>query len=429
LGTFRFEKDGAGYVLVSNAGSKGFVVIDAVQFIPEGTVEGSGKVAGDSGSALEKAKQEMAAMNSRMKALEKVAPARSVAMVVGESSEIADTEIRVRGVAKQKGARVPRGFMQVAMKPGTQPAIKDGTSGRLDFAEWLTSDTNPLTARVLVNRVWAWVFGAGIVPTTENFGTTGEAPSHPELLDDLALRFVEQGWNLKRLVREMVVSRAWRQASAEPLEADSQNRLWSRQNRRRLDADQIRDSLLAVSGRLNPAFLGPNINGAREINANDSGSQNIEYNYVFADNRRSVYTPAFRNKRHEVFEVFDFGDINNPIGVRENSTVAPQALFFLNSAFVGEQALALGERFAAMDGDVREVVEKMVLTVLGRTASEDEMTILMRLAGEAPLLAASAEEGRGLPVRSGLESGEPLGKRLGRVAHALFASVDFRYLK
>jgi hypothetical protein len=429
LGTFRFEKDGAGYVLVSNAGSKGFVVIDAVQFIPEGTVEGSGKVAGDSGSALEKAKQEMAAMNSRMKALEKVAPARSVAMVVGESSEIADTEIRVRGVAKQKGARVPRGFMQVAMKPGTQPAIKDGTSGRLDFAEWLTSDTNPLTARVLVNRVWAWVFGAGIVPTTENFGTTGEAPSHPELLDDLALRFVEQGWNLKRLVREMVVSRAWRQASAEPLEADSQNRLWSRQNRRRLDADQIRDSLLAVSGQLNPAFLGPNINGAREINANDSGSQNIEYNYIFADNRRSVYTPAFRNKRHEVFEVFDFGDINNPIGVRENSTVAPQALFFLNSAFVGEQALALGERFAAMDGDVREVVEKMVLTVLGRTASEDEMTILMRLAGEAPLLAASAEEGRGLSVRAGLESGEPLGKRLGRVAHALFASVDFRYLK
>jgi hypothetical protein len=240
---------------------------------------------------------------------------------------------------------------------------------------------------------------------------------------------VEQGWNLKRLVREMVVSRAWRQASAEPLEADSQNRLWSRQNRRRLDADQIRDSLLAVSGQLNPAFLGPNINGAREINANDSGSQNIEYNYIFADNRRSVYTPAFRNKRHEVFEVFDFGDINNPIGVRENSTVAPQALFFLNSAFVGEQAMALGERFAAMDGDVREVVEKMVLTVLGRTASEDEMTILMRLAGEAPLSAVGAEEGRGLPVRAGLERGEPLGKRLGRVAHALFASVDFRYLK
>jgi hypothetical protein len=104
-------------------------------------------------------------------------------------------------------------------------------------------------------------------------------------------------------------------------------------------------------------------------------------------------------------------------------------LFFLNSAFVGEQAMALGERFSAMDGDVREVVEKMVLTVLGRTASEDEMTILMRLAGEAPLLPESAEEGRGVPVRAGLERGEPLGKRLGRVAHALFASVDFRYLK
>jgi hypothetical protein len=277
--------------------------------------------------------------------------------------------------------------------------------------------------------VWAWVFGAGIVPTTENFGTTGEAPSHPELLDDLTLRFLEQGWSLKRLVREMVISRTWRQASAEPLETDPQNRLWSRQNRRRLDADQIRDSLLAVSGRLNPAFLGPNINGAREINANDSGSQNIEYNYTFSDQRRSVYTPAFRNKRHEVFEVFDFGDINNPIGVRENSTVAPQALFFLNSAFVGEQALALGERFAAMDGDVRELVEKMVLTVLGRTASDEEMTILMRLTAEAPLPAAASEEGRKMGARNGFERGEPLGNRLGRVAHALFASVDFRYLK
>jgi hypothetical protein len=429
LGTFRFEKDGAGYVMVSNAGSKGFVVIDAVQFIPEGTVEAGGKVAGGSSNALEKVKQEMAAMNNRMKALEKVAPARSVAMAVGESTEIGDTEIRVRGVAKQKGARVPRGFMQVAMKPGERSVIREGTSGRLDFAEWLTSDANPLTARVLVNRVWAWVFGAGIVPTTENFGTTGEAPSHPELLDDLTIRFVEQGWSLKRLVREMVVSRAWRQASAEPLESDPQNRLWSRQNRRRLDADQIRDSLLAASGQLNPAFLGPNINGAREINANDSGSQNIEYNYAFTDNRRSVYTPAFRNKRHEVFEVFDFGDINNPIGVRENSTVAPQALFFLNSAFVGEQAMALGERFAAMDGDVREVVEKMVLSVLGRPALAEEMSLLMGLAGERRLPAAAAEEGRARVTRATLEPAEPLAQRLGRVAHALFASVDFRYLK
>ncbi len=434
LGTFRFEKDGAGYVLVSNAGSKGFVVVDAVQFIPEGASDVAAReVAGSAGGAgagsLENAKKEMAAMNGRMKALEKAAPARSMAMVVGESGEIGDTEIRVRGVAKQKGARVPRGFMQVAMKPEVRPTIREGTSGRLDFAAWLTADDNPLTARVLVNRVWAWVFGSGLVLTTENFGTTGEAPSHPELLDDLTVRFIEQGWSLKRLVREMVVSRAWRQATAEPLESDPQNRLWSRQNRRRLDADQIRDGLLAVSGRLDPAYLGPNINGAREINANDSGSQNIEYNYAFTDNRRSVYTPAFRNKRHEVFEVFDFGDINNPIGVRENSTVAPQALFFLNSAFVGEQAIALGERFAALDGDVRETVEKMVLTVLGRGATADEMTVLMRLAGERELPALANEEGRG--ERGGVAVGEAesLSKRLGRVAHALFASVDFRYLK
>jgi hypothetical protein len=147
-----------------------------------------------------------------------------------------------------------------------------------------------------------------------------------------------------------------------------------------------------------------------EINANDSGAANIEYNYVFTDVRRSLYTPAFRNRRHEVFDVFDFGDVNNSIGVREASTVAPQALFFLNSAFAGEQAQAVGERFAAAHKDTDAAIKGMSRAILGRDPSDPEAKVLLALYKAAP-------------------QQEDASKRLARVAHALFASVDFRYIR
>ena len=434
LGTFRFEKDGAGFVLVSNAGGPGHVVVDAIQFIQDnlspvttatnavGTSDGAAtpetaetravkKDTGNEGDAGKEARAALATLSEELKQLEKKAPPRSVAMVVSENVDIGDTAIRVRGIAKQKGEVAPRGFLRAVLVEDSKSARFDATqSGRVQLAQWLTSDQNPLTARVLVNRVWAWVFGAGLVTTTENFGTTGEKPSHPELLDYLSARFIQEGWSLKKLVREMVLSHAWRLAEQPPTASDPANRLLSRHSIRRMDADQIRDSMLHAAGTLNREIGGPNIKGAMEINANDSGAANIEYNYVFTDVRRSLYTPAFRNRRHEVFDVFDFGDVNNSIGVREASTVAPQALFFLNSAFAGEQSQAAGERFAAAHKDIEAAIKKMTQVILGRNPSEPEAKVLSALYKSAP-------------------QEEDAARRLARVAHALFASVDFRYIR
>jgi Protein of unknown function (DUF1549)/Protein of unknown function (DUF1553)/Planctomycete cytochrome C len=354
LGSYRFEKDGAGYVLISNDGTKGYVNVDALQFVPEDgttftelTATPTDKEATKAAQAATKA---LRALEGEMKALKATAPPRPVAMSVRDEDDIADTEVRVRGIVHNIGPKVPRGFLQVATT-GPAPQFTAKESGRRELAEWIVSSDNPLTARVLVNRAWHWLFGAGLVRTTENFGTTGETPSHPELLDHLAQRFTAEGWSMKRLVREIVLTRTWQLAAGPAPATDPDNRLLSRYPRRRLDAEQIRDTILSVSGKLDLKIGGPNIGGAGEIDANTTAAQNTEYTYVFTDTRRSVYTPAFRAKRLELFEAFDFANINQTIGERNTSTVAPQALYLLNSPFVIEQAQAAAQRALREPGD------------------------------------------------------------------------------
>ena len=418
LGKFRFEQDGAGFVLVSNEDTKGHVIADAVQFLSEEVLTAEASAPPPPGAEGEKRRaldERVKEIEGGMKKLAKDGPQRPSAMAVREDDEIADTHIRVRGLVAQKGALVPRGFMQVLGIPSPQFPQKE--SGRREVADWLTSPANPLTARVFVNRVWGWVFGQGIVRTTENFGTTGELPSHPELLDWLAVRFVEEGWSVKRLVREMLLSRTWRLAVQAEIRnpkseirnfSDPDNRLFSHASRRRLDAEQIRDTMLAVSGQLDLRVLGPNIGGAGEINANDSASQNVEYKYEFTDVRRSVYTPAFRNRRLELFEAFDFGDINAPIGHRHVSTVAPQALYLLNHPFVLEQAKLAAERALASSATDEERLTNAFRTALCRVPSEKERAIFNKLLRDA-----------GEDRRAGAWS---------QIYQTLFACLDFRYL-
>src|SRR5262249_55870880 len=158
-----------------------------------------------------------------------------------------------------QGELAPRGFLQVAVT-GTMAKLPANASGRHQLADWIASSDNPLTARVYANRVWHWLFGIGLGRTTDNFGTTGETPSPPELLDYLANRFIEDGWSVKRLVREIVLSRTYRlsSSSSEVLTTkDPENRLFGRANRRRLDAECIRDSMLSVSGQLRLDMGGP----------------------------------------------------------------------------------------------------------------------------------------------------------------------------
>ena len=341
LGTYRFEANGQGFVLISNAGSQGYVTVDAVQFVPADETLAEPAVKKESPTAI-KLKQRLAELEKELKALQKDIPDRPEAMSVADDTAPEDAKIHIRGSIRNLGATVPRGFIQAALH-GNAPPVPADASGRLQLAQWITSRENPLTARIMVNRVWHWLLGAGIVRTTDNFGSTGEAPSHPELLDHLAIKFIEDGWSLKHLVKQIVMSRTYRMASTSEASAaqhaqDPDNRLLSHMNRKRLDAECLRDAMLTAAGTLDRSFGGPGVSEVKAVDANDQKIQNIEYGYQFLDTRRSLYTAAFRNVRHPLFEVFDFADINQPIAQRTTSTVATQALFLMNSPKVIEQA-------------------------------------------------------------------------------------------
>jgi hypothetical protein len=423
LGRYRFEKDGAGYVLVSNQGTRGYVNVDAVQLLGEEDLAAPDPAIAaanpEADNAQRAATRRVKELETELKKLTAEGPKREVTMSVREEEDIGDTEIRIRGNVRNLGPRVPRGFLEVAMT-GPAPQFSAKESGRRELADWIASPANPLTARVFANRVWTWLFGTGLVRTVDNFGTTGEAPSHPELLDHLARRFIAEGWSVKKLVREIMLSRTYQLAvnadasAPAPGAANPDNRLFAHANRRRLDAEQIRDTILWISGELKLDVGGPNITGAGAIDANSTAAQNTEYTYVFNDTRRSVYTPAFRNRRLELFEVFDFGDINAPVGRRNVSTVAPQALFLMNHPFVIEQARLAAQRALAVAGlDDRARVERAYRTTLGRLPTARERALALQF------VAVEATEGANEHQR--LEAWS-------QFYQSLFACVDFRYI-
>jgi hypothetical protein len=252
----------------------------------------------------------------------------------------------------------------------------------------------------MANRVWHWLTGQAIAPTVDNFGTTGEAPSHPELLEHLASRFVAEKWSVKRLVRAIVLSHAYQLStgpSEQAIAADPENRLHWRTDRRRLEAECVRDAMLAVGGKLDLSAGGQTYKSELAT----------DYGYPQTDTRRSVYLPAFRNSLPEVFEAFDFADPSTVVGKRNVSTVAPQALFMMNNPFPRQQAEAAAEKLLAETGldDAGRLTRACRLT-LGREPTEGERRVLMQfLRGSSNSAAAWAN-----------------------VIHALFASTDFRYV-
>ncbi len=350
---------------------------------------------------------ELKRLEDELKRLRAAAPYRPMAMSVQDAEKVGDFYVCVRGVVSNRGEKVRRGFLQVATI-GTPPAISEGESGRRQLAEWIASPANPLTARVMANRVWHHLFGAGLVRTVDNFGATGDRPSHPELLDYLAVRFVQQGWSVKKLIREIMLSHAYRLAagSADAAVAkhnaaiDPENRLVWRMNRRRLEAETIRDTMLLVAGKLDRAAGGPAVRKGTTA----------ERDYVFDDVRRSVYTPVFRNRLMELFEVFDFADPNLVTGKRNVSTVSTQALFLLNSPWVMEQARAAARRTLAEPGPDAARLERAYRTALGRPPTPRERDLALMYLREAADAAADAAAG------------------WERLYQVLFACVDFRYV-
>ncbi|MBX3401618.1 MAG: PSD1 domain-containing protein [Gemmataceae bacterium] len=296
---------------------------------------------------------------------------------VRDGKQIGDTEIRVRGEAEKLGPTVPRGYLTAFSVPGAPP-INPKQSGRLELAQWLTSAQNPLTARVAVNRVWSHLFGRGLVATVDNFGVTGDTPSHPELLDHLANRFVSDGWSVKKLVRALVLSRTYRLASDsnESLKShDPANKLLARHAPRRLTAEEFRDAALAAAGTLDAKRPeGSPAKAMRMVEMRDNGPEaNGIHEAADKSRSRSVYLPLLRGVTPKALEPFDPVDQTLVSGSRDTTTVPGQALFLLNSSFVRRQSLALAER-ELKDTKVSDAdrIQRIYRQTLGRTPTEKE---------------------------------------------------------
>ncbi len=319
-----------------------------------------------------------------------------------------DIKVHVRGNHKNLGEVAPRRFLQVIAGENQQP-FRNG-SGRLELAAWAASEKNPLTARVLVNRVWEHHFGRGIVATPDNFGQTGGRPTHPELLDWLAADFMDHGWSIKRLQRLMVLSNAYRSDSKAPPEAakqDPTNELLSHMPVRRLEAEAIRDAMLAAAGTLDPKLGGPAV--PPYISEFQDGRGKPKSGPLDGDARRSLYVGVRRNFLTPMFLAFDYPPPITTIGRRGVSAVPSQALILLNDEFVKQQA----HNWAAMEMD--------------RFDSHDARIgdMFERAFGREPLAYETAEVKAFLAAES--DRGEQ--EKWADLAHVLINTTEFIFVK
>ena len=290
-------------------------------------------------------------------------PLYPLAYAVAEGAG-ANARLQVRGDPKRLGDEVPRGFLQVL--GGQQLPAETKGSGRLELARWLTEPTNPLLARVLVNRLWQHHFGRGLVATANDFGTRGELPSHPELLDYLADRFVQSGWSIKAMHRLILLSRTWQLASNGEETSDPANLLWARAERRRLDAESIRDTLLFVGGDLDFSAGGEHPFPAVQT---WGFTQHNQFFALYETRQRAVYQMQQRLRKHPFLGLFDAADTNSSVALRSASVTPLQSLFAMNDPFIHERA----ERFAAhLTGQAADEIERLHLAFLTLYARSPE---------------------------------------------------------
>lgn len=313
--------------------------------------------------------EELEAIRAERAAFARSEPPLETAYAVREGAA-KDAAIQIYGDPKSRGPLVRRGFLQI-LGGKKLPAGYAG-SGRLLLAEAIAAPRNPLTARVMVNRIWHHHFGAGLVKTTSDFGMRGSPPTHPALLDYLARYFIDGGWSVKRMHRLIVHSRAYRQASLDNAAnhaGDPQNNLLWRANRRRLDAEQLRDSILAFSGDLDRSVGGRHPFPHRRTYFY---RQHEPFAEEYATNRRSVYMMQQRIQKNPYLDLFDGPDGNLPLSERKASTTTLQALFLMNSQFLHEQAQTIAERWTARAAAPREFIDRAYRTIFGRAPSPAE---------------------------------------------------------
>ena len=328
VGVFRFEQVERDIVQITTEGTEGHVIADAVRLV---AIEEKNIVSNLSGKAketkhdlvakekLDEAKNNVEKIKREIEVHKKSQPSKvAKVMSVREQKKTGNWHIHLRGEIRNLGPVVQRGFLQVAMPKGTSPVAKipKGESGRLQLAEWIASPENPLPARVYANRIWHHLFGRGIVASTDNFGEMGNRPTHPELLDYLARYLIENNWSTKSLIRKIVLSNTYQMSthvSEITAKLDPENNLFSRQNRKRLEAEAIGDSMLLAGGQ-------------------------ISANHPALEKKRFSFQKLNRNKLSELFEVFDFPNPGLVSGTRNTSSVPTQALYMMNNEFVIKQA-------------------------------------------------------------------------------------------
>ena len=405
LGKYRFEKDGAAFVILSNEQADGHVIADAVQFLPEGksTTEPQA-VANSDQDQQESFKAMIAEAEKTQTELQKQLDFRPMVQTIRPENKPSDIPVHIRGSVHRLGQVVPRGFLSCinAHEPDLSQRIRiePSANGRLELAEWLVAPENPLTARVYVNRIWYHLMGQGIVPTLDNFGTTGIPPSDPQLLDWLTSEFIAQGWSTKWLVRTIATSKAYRRSlvgSSVAIEKDPENLSFARGVLRRLDCESLRDSMLQASGELQ-------LGGSVESTIRKGTKE--DYRYEHDSGLRSIYLPWFRNALPPLVREFDGANTSFSISERNRSTVATQALAMMNHPWVGQRAVAtirslppnlVQEQGSGIQADA---LGEVFRRILGRDPDESEL-----LWAQGVLRTSNLEE----------------------LAHQLFASIDFRY--
>jgi Protein of unknown function (DUF1553)/Protein of unknown function (DUF1549) len=312
------------------------------------------------GKLSPEAKKALADLRSEVEQLKKSAPPKPPIVHTLADGPGEDMKIYLHGNTKTEGEVAKRRFRRILSDGDPKPFTQG--SGRLELAQAIVDPKNPLTARVLVNRVWQWHFGAGIVPTPSNFGKLGQPPTHPELLDHLATRFTAEGWSIKKLHREIMLSATYQLGSAvdeTDLKADPANQLYWRMNRRRLDVESWRDALLFAAGNLDPAVGGP----PADLNST-------------SNHRRTLYGAVSRHDLNGLLRLFDFPDPNLTAEKRPVTIVPLQQLFVLNSEFMTEQARGLVKQLAGEKDDPAKV-RKAFLRLYGRPATEEDVKLAL----------------------------------------------------
>ena len=359
------------------------------------------------------------ALADEARIFESAAADETSVMAVCDRDVVDGIALHIRGNHRQLGDRIEKGFPEVMRDPHRKPIFSRRGSGRLELARWLASPEHPLTARVIVNRVWRWHFGRGLVASTENFGKLGDHPSHPELLDYLARWFVESGWSIKELNRLILSSSTYQmqtqhEAPEQALLVDPENTLLWRFRMQRMEAEQARDSILACAGLLDSQLGGKSVPlRNRQFVFDHTSIDHTRYDSV----RRTVFLPVIRNHLFTMLEQFDFPDPTMPGGDRQSTTVAPQALLLMNADWILDAAGELARRSEDAASLPVDRIDWLTRQTLGRSASDREREVYLQFVRE-PSLSASDSAGQ-----------RAAASRWEMLAHNLLICNEFFYIQ